>query len=50
LPDITQANAPVIVSSDSCWCALNRMINENPVIALALLAGVAALILPKGGR
>ena len=50
LPDITQANAPVIVSSDSCWCALNRMINDNPVIALALLAGVAALIFPKGRR
>jgi hypothetical protein len=52
LPDITQANAPVIVTGQdsSCWCSLNQMINDNPVIALAVLAGVAMLILPKGAR
>lgn len=51
LPDITQANQPVIISTESgsCWCSLNQMINDNPVISLAILAAVAVLVIPKKG-
>jgi hypothetical protein len=51
LPDITQANQPVIVptESTSCWCSLNQAINANPIISLAILAAVAVLIFPKKG-
>lgn len=53
LPNITIANAPVPVQTESpsCWCQVNDFINENPLMALFALAGVALLVLPKkGGR
>ena len=47
LPSITQANHPVTLPSqdDSCFCQLNQMINDNPVVSLLVLAGVATFIL-----
>lgn len=50
LPDITQANTPVVLPNDSCWCKLNAWLNENPLLALLGLAAAAMLVLPKGGR
>jgi hypothetical protein len=52
MPNITVANTPVPVKTQdpSCWCQLNQFINDNPLIAVLALAGVAMIVLPKGGR
>lgn len=51
LPDITIANTPVsLPSSNSCLCALNAMIVNNPVIAVLALAAATALLATKGKR
>jgi hypothetical protein len=39
LPDITQALAPVPVSTCSQWQELNGWIQDNPLIAVGILAG-----------
>ena len=51
LPDITQANTPVLISTGgSCWCTLNQFIVDNPLLAALALATAAFLLLPKGKR
>jgi hypothetical protein len=52
LPDITAATAPTPVATPSCsfWCVLNQAIDDNPLIAVAILAGGAALLWPRGKR
>lgn len=51
LPDITIALAPVpILAPCSWWAQLNGAIEENPLIALALVAAAAYAFWPKGGR
>jgi hypothetical protein len=51
LPDITQVNAAVPVQTQSsCWCTLNSLIEDNPVIAVLILGATTALLLKKGKR
>jgi hypothetical protein len=52
MPDITQAVLPTPAPGSSCslWCDLNAAILANPYTSLAILAGVAILLWPKGGR
>ena len=50
LPDITQANAPVMISTGGCWCDLNQAIEQNPLIAVLALAAATMMLLPRGRR
>lgn len=50
LPDVTATLAPVPECPHSLWCNLNQAIAQNPIIAIAALAGAAFLLWPKGAR
>lgn len=50
LPDITAVVAPEPEPTCSFWCDLNSAIAANPMIAVAILAGAAFLLWPKGAR
>lgn len=49
IPDITETVAPHAYPVPSCslWCVLNGAITDHPLIAVALLVGVAALAWPR---
>lgn len=49
LPDITSI-APMPLAENDCslWCVLNGAITAHPVIAVAILVGVAFIVWPKG--
>ena len=48
-PDLTGAVAPN-EPAPSLWCQLNTAIADQPVISIAVLAGIAILLWPKGKR
>lgn len=52
LPDITRVLAPSPSPVPSCtpWCVINGWIGEHPLLAVAMVAGAAVLLWPKGGR
>lgn len=51
-PSITEPLTPAIVAQPECsfWCDLNGAIAAHPVLAVAVLVGLALCLLPKGGR
>jgi hypothetical protein len=52
LPSITTSLRPLPPAEPDCslWCVVNGAIDDHPVIALAVLLGIAAVMWPKKGR